>query len=1348
MQLMSSQQNIRSRLLRWSVVWIGLTLLLASWPAAVLSQDPWSAQSWATQGAQENSELFGSQYSGRSGQAFGSLIRGGFVTGPGIGREDSFAPVEFMPYAFIEDGMVFGDLRGFRSTQDKYGANVGLGYRQYVRSWDRILGVNFFYDYDNTSTQLFRQYGFGLETLGSLWDMRLNTYFPTSQDTKQLSLEFLPDSIRYSGNNILYDQLRTFGVHMKGLDHELAVPLPGRFSERHDVRGVVGWYHFEGRNVDQVWGWKGRIEGDLISNVHMGLEVTNDSVFDTNVVFQVAVSYGGFKQNDGRPTNQFNRMTTPIQRQYTAVVQRVSTLESDLVALKANGDPYFVEHVASADPYDRTSANPFGAFGPTYDPTAPLGSYENPFLTIDQAQAQAGGDIIFTWTNSQFDNMPIVAESGVQTLGEADGVNHTVLLQPFGFVDLPRAINNPDPTVPELRPLLTNIVGDAITLTSGAAQPDGSILRTEVSGFRVGDENDPSTGPTGNGIFGDNVTAVDADFNQINYAALDGILLNNVGDVAFFNTSVLNARGTGFHVDGGTPRVTFEGDGDEDPTIRQELQYNDTTVTGGQAVIIENTNAGSFVDLFGTSPSTIIYDNAGGILIQNNTGGSARFGDVVITNEIASGNGVIEIFNNSGAYTFASAVNLDGILHDGLYVNQLQSGGQVTFQNTLDVSDRIAYGLHLFENEGNVLFIDDVTVDTDGTVATSNDPALSYLRSSGNVTFRGDVVLELGNGLGIEIGENNANPDNTGTFTVNGDTSILGFADTSLLIIEDDSTVNFGAVAVNARGAEGVVIDQQRGNVTFSGLVNVSNSAGSNQTGVVLVRNTNVINFSSLSINGASSLGLANFTYDNLTQPVPIAGLAALNNPGTIRMGQLNIDSVFGAALYGRNVGVQSTDITTATGGIFTNGGTLDSTFEAAVDIDTSVIGLAFDSVSATQSARQGIRLVNNDVTGRAFGFQVDPGVDTAQAGGAIIQSALEGALFQNTGNVSLRAQDYIQNGLEGIHALNVIPQLLDTDIPTRFTGVFSAQSMNIIQSGEEGIQTDNVLNVSILNSVFTQNGGFNDFAEILIQSSFNPDDVVGVADYVVTLDLLDLTETGSDAIRVLTQSGGEGSTLDLSLTNSQSQITLTAGAGDTGLSIDWSGGMTVFVDNNLFQFFPVLSGGIEIFPRDLFALADITITNNAFQGTSAGVNDINIQTLGPSQIFIDNNSFNNSGFASISMFLSLNADSNTTITNNIITDAGDQSVGVRFQSIEAPASVTLFGNDFLFTNNDLFFDERGFDFLSTTGQIDFFGSDAVNNPNNIVTIDQTQGAGFPWFNFPINGLFTGSVLVNGSLQP
>ncbi|HUQ72692.1 MAG TPA: inverse autotransporter beta domain-containing protein, partial [Planctomycetaceae bacterium] len=960
MQLTSAKRGTDGLPLGWRWMWLGLGLLLAAWPACGLGQDYSPSEIMEETPADGP---FGEQFSGRSGRAFGGLVRGGFVTGPGIGRDDGFAPLELMPYFSVGEGMILGDLRGFRSTSDHYGFNTGLGYRQYVRGWDRILGFNAFYDYDNTSTQLFRQIGFGLETFGELWDMRLNTYFPVTDDTKQLDLEFLPESLRYSGNNILFDQIRTFGVHMKGVDHEIGVPLPGRIPERHRVRAYAGWYHFQGRDVDNAFGWKGRLQGDLTGNINMGLEVTHDAIFDTNVIFSVAVSYGGFKQRDGEKINQYDRMTTPIQRQYTAVVQKNPVLESGLVALKPDGTPYFVEHVASEPPYNRNNTR--------FDLTAPLGTFENPFFTIQEAQAVAGGDIIFTWTNSQFDNLPVTIESGVQTLGEADGVVHTFLLQPFGFVDLPRANNNLDPNVAELRPLLTfsdrTTIVDAVTLSSGIALLDESVIRSEFSGFRIGDVNvarPDLTGATGNGIVGQNVTGVTADQNQINFAQGDGILLTGVGDVTFFNTQVLNAAGTGLHVQGGQPRVVFEGDpGDSiaELTYDTSLFPNVPQVPGGHAVIVEGTQAGSLVDLFGTSPSAIDYTNAGGILIQN-ANGSARFGDVTLTDTFVQNlpqplgstfQGAINIFNSTAAYTFAGPVSIDTPDVDAIVIERMS--GQSTFQDAVVVTDRVSRALNFFSNSGNILFTDtDTGVVIDALVdSTAVDPAVQYLASSGDVTFIGNLTIGRNNVVGGVLDPNNVsgsgqaiviggtsvdpltglpNDDNTGTFEVNGGTSIRGYQGTNLLIINDQSTVLFDDFSIDQRGVAlqrndnpAVLIQEMAGPVRFTGITNVGNTnifAGASlDVAVSLVDNSGDISFNELTISDASAVIFANQVAGLQVLGTPIFGdNATPNDPsddtvivgstytGEVSINTLNITSTDGKALFAQFAGDQFND--------------------------------------------------------------------------------------------------------------------------------------------------------------------------------------------------------------------------------------------------------------------------------------------------------------------------------------------------------------------------------------------------------------------------------------------------------
>ena len=57
-------------------------------------------------------QVFGDQFTGRSGKAYGAQTRFGYLTGPAVGREKGIAPLEFMPYAFFDEGLFFLDFRG------------------------------------------------------------------------------------------------------------------------------------------------------------------------------------------------------------------------------------------------------------------------------------------------------------------------------------------------------------------------------------------------------------------------------------------------------------------------------------------------------------------------------------------------------------------------------------------------------------------------------------------------------------------------------------------------------------------------------------------------------------------------------------------------------------------------------------------------------------------------------------------------------------------------------------------------------------------------------------------------------------------------------------------------------------------------------------------------------------------------------------------------------------------------------------------------------------------------------------------------------------------------------------
>lgn len=1413
MQLTTMQRTNGLSPVSWRFVWIGLALLLAAWPVAALSQDP----------SDTGDGLLFEEFDGQSGEAMGAVLRGGVLTGPALGREDTLTPIEVMPYFFLGEGMIFGDLRGFRSTQDNYGANVGFGYRHYVRKWDRIFGANFYYDYDNSSGQLFRQNGGGLETLGANWDMRLNTYFPVTQNTKELDLSD-PFNIRFNANNILFDQIRTFGVHLKGLDHELAVPLPGRYLERHNVKGVAGWYHFQQTGVKNTFGWKGRLEGDLTSNVHLGLEVTNDNTFDTNVVFTAAVSYGGFKQPLGQPKNQFDRMTAHVHRQYNAVVQQIPTLEAGVTARNPDGTAITVEHVASNTPYDRGNIAALRRVAPQYDPTAALGTFENPFLTVADAQAPATplSDIVFVWTNSVYNNTPLTTESGNRLLGEADNAPHTFLINGQAAL-LPRAVNNPDPLVPDLKPLYQNTAGDGVTLVSGIALPGGTIKFTEFSGFRLGDETVPGSGPTGSGIrapAGANVTNVQVNFNDVNFAGVDGVLLESVGTIDFVGNRIFNSARDGFHVDGGAARVTFFRDVPTSDNFRLEIQNDGTVATTGVAVHIENMLAGSSINMAGTNPSRVDYTNAAGVLVENSVGGTAQFGEISVLNSpaLTMGNpsAGINLINNGGNYTFFNAISILNPLGDGINIES--QTGAVGFLDSVVVQNRNNYGIDLLNNSGDVFFNGTVDIDrsNNAVVLPTLAPGLAYQGSSGDVTFRNSLTINGGRGDGILIGEDPQNPartvPNTGVFTSTGDVQVVSVGQLNLLgnnfvgirVANDDAEVNFrGDVTVLGRGGTGIFIDRQRDSVSFSGATSVDNAAGAFATAVRIIGSDFFVQNPLLETNGDVFFSSLNIT--NALPPLlgNVAGLEVQTIQAPVVINELNITSALGTALFARFAGDPYTNV--GNGRLTVTRGTIDAAAGAAIDVQDSRINLGFSSVSSDASLIQGIRMVNNTAAQGGFALVVDPSPDID--GGTIQNALLQGALFQNTGDISLNFMQFDNNTLEGILVQDVEQTVVvnstsvsigRVDDPI-YTSLFQLDNATVTDNANEGLLAVNIPTINMTGGTFDGNGALTNQSEIslltlqelidLNDRTIDTDDVELTYTYTITDVTVNEVGLFADAIEVGSPGVNATDTPQLSFTMVGTDpalaiVTLDTALPNSGLLIDLNGRIDANITGYTFLTEATISSGVIVNQREDTETLNLNFVNNVIDLLPGATNSfgLDISSDGAANVVVNDNVFiiDAGAFGSTALRMTLNGTANIVIdgTDDNVYPAGipddanlanpNQPYGNLFiindtDSTTSPSrAIDLnFRDDATATISNNLIDNTTAVFTPNVDGIVITnrGTLTLNGQlNNAIFLDtfgfngqfqfSQQGTGPNWFILNGTGVVNGSILVNGVPQP
>lgn len=1323
-----------------SLLWLSLGMALVMSSRMAVGQEEQAPAGAQTQfgDAVEDGWLFSDQLTGRSGEAFGALLRAGVLAGPAIGRDVGLVPVELMPYAFAGKGMFFGDIRGFRANSDQWGANLGGGYRYHSERFDRIFGANAYFDYDNTSGALFRQVGFGLETLGKLWDMRVNTYFPTGVTEQLISVNFVPGSERFVDHRILFDQQRIIGNALTGFDMEAVTPIPGRLMQRHDVRVAGGWYHYKGQELDAFTGWKTRLQGNLLPSLQLQVEVTHDAIFKTNVVFGAAWTYGGYRQPETERRTQFSRMTEPVRRNYNLIVAKTGVLDAGIVAINPNtGVPYFVEHVASyAPPGDY--ANPH------------TGEVLTPWQTVNQAQtdpafapsiAAAGGDIIFVHADSVYsaatfpvDNAVTLTPS-IRILGEGNGVEHRINVANLGQIPLPRA------TAFVNRPLFAGSATNGVTLLSGSATSP-----SEFSGFQIGaSPADPLLpGPVGNGIFGNGVANVLITQTDVNFAGGDGVLLTDTtGPVTFRGTLVNDPTGSAFHVSGGIGGVTFT----DDPVSGAQGRIVNS---GDYALLVENTLAGSFVNLTGST----ITDTAGlGILIDNNNG-TVTVDDTTINNGLVTG---IEVRGGGGNTNFRGAVSIDNPLGDAISIHDTLAASSVTFSQSapgVTITNRNMHGINLLANAGQVKFTGPVSI-TDLLVPFAVPAAVEYQNSSGNAQFL-SLNITGGGGEGIVIGGPVGN--NTGQFLVTGNTTISNVAGNGVLITDDDAQVRFNGLTVLSRGLSGVNINNSRGSVQFSGSTLIDNAGGSTSPAVDIQDNT------------TADVVFGTLTITDATRPLPLIGGAGLNvrnnlrtnNFPSVTVGTLNVTTLDGIGLFANNAGLVTTTTTggvttlNTSGGIFVGTGVIDSVGTAvggvnngrpAIDVRNSVIQLGFESVSSSNSATQGIILDTNFGQGGGTRFSISGQNGVPLSGGTITGANADGAFFQNTGGVSLSNMDITGSAGSGIVTQNsafFLGGILIQETSALFVG-----GSQIQQNGLFGVDTLNTQTVTLVSNTITGNGS----DEVRFTAA--------TADaYSFTLGggfLTDgnlITDATDHAVLVQTQGAGTGSTLSLSVLNNT--LTTAAFAIDP-FHLDWNGGVTGSINLNTFNFGNTASFGLfmNLGSASLAQASNIEILSNAFNAPAGiATHGIDITTNGaPNNIQIGQligqltgnvMTFNSPGLATgdIGMRFSLGANSNVNIFNNQISMTADGGEGLQFTLVQGPSSLTINNNVINVSPiNNLGAIERGIDILAVSGNVTLFGTQ-----NNDVSIRGIRNSIPPWFFAPPT--INGKIIVNGVSVP
>ncbi len=476
---------------------------------------------------------------------------------------------------------------------------------------------------------------------------------------------------------------------------------------------------------------------------------------------------------------------------------------------------------------------------------------------------------------------------------------------------------------------------------------------------------------------------------------------------------------------------------------------------GGAAVQVMDSGVGMTFDTLASSNS-----NNNGILLDNVTGTFDVTGGTDIMDSTNSG---INIFDsNTLAASFAGTTNITGTgvpavdVGHGVFLNN-NPGSTFTFANLNIMTDN---GGGLIATDSGTVNVLDGTIDATGGPAVDIDPTgfnlvfnnltstnsvagpghtgngVNFDASAGTLLVNGTTTVTNPAGDGISI--TNV-PAGGGQFTFTGATTITnpGGDGINLNTILGNSLVDFGAVAINGRGARGIDANNVNGTFNFGDVniaapmagnveagIDISNSPGTftfasttvtNSLGAGVSLNNNTGN---IDINGGQITGATGVAFDVMGGNSNVTYQGSINN-GSDRV--IRVANTTGGSVTFPTTGGTITD-TAGTGilldnvqGDFTaSNGNITNSTSTGVDIQGGTGTFTFNSMNITNAVGTGFNVDGgnavvsytgdvNNAAGRVAAIQNTTGGSVSFMGGSLSDNGGLGLLFQNAnGNVNI----------------------------------------------------------------------------------------------------------------------------------------------------------------------------------------------------------------------------------------------------------------------------------------------------------------------------------------------------------
>ena len=352
----------------------------------------------------------------------------------GVGYNTGYSTLEgfFAPACTQQTCWVpFLDLRAHLFNNGKPAANAGVGLRYVGQS--RIWGINAYYDYRNTKRQKYNQVSSGLESLGKVWDFRINGYLPFG--TKKTHL-FQTDFNSFKGHEMILSSKYEFA--MKGANAEVGAHITEiKYAKLYAAAGPYVFFN-HGRHA---WGGEVRAALNIGEYVRVEGNTSYDPVFKWIGQGQVSLILPFDGKKEIKPKSGRSCPDELILRE--RAFQRVD--RNEIIVIDRKHKKSVAIDPATGEPYNFVFVN---------NTSSSNGTFESPYPTLLLAQTNsAPNDIIYVYQGD----------------GTTKGMDSGIVMQQdqslFGSgISHPLATTRGEIIIPQMSPGLPMISNSGITV--------------------------------------------------------------------------------------------------------------------------------------------------------------------------------------------------------------------------------------------------------------------------------------------------------------------------------------------------------------------------------------------------------------------------------------------------------------------------------------------------------------------------------------------------------------------------------------------------------------------------------------------------------------------------------------------------------------------------------------------------------------------------------------------------------------------------------------------------------------------------------------------------------------------